>query len=367
MEKKCFMALYGPLESDARVLRSINCLTSQGYQITICTCNTKKSFSIGHNVNIVNTNIKQSPGGFLYFNLYCLIKYWKHRHFTDFIYLHDYFSVAVGCILSLVSKKPILYDAHELILPMKGEKLTMKYKIFVCLEKILVHRVEYVIEANSERRDLIKSAYGLNNVTYVMNISSVKYLHYSHEFKPEDKIKLVYQGVVSKSRNLDFFILSLEKLPSNINMVIIGDGDGLIRLKDLAIKKNLSDRVEFKGRMENDKMMTFLKSCHIGLISYPFHNFNNIYCSPNKIFEYASLSLPFVSTNQPFIQKIEREYKVGATYEYNDTESFCKTVLNVISNYSQYCKGFNQFLTDYNIDKEQDRLKSLINSLWSQQ
>lgn len=360
MNKACFMVLYGPLETDARVLRSIGVFNAIKKPVTIFTCNTRPGYEAGDNVEIVNVALKVGMLGYLYFCLRIFLYFLFNLRKFDLVYLQDFYSTVPGLLFHpFCRKKRIIYDAHELILPKDGEELSFRDKVFVKAEKKLCKKVFYTIEANQEREDIFKERYNLENVSHVLNISKLSFSAIKRELH-EDNITLVYQGVVAKERRLSFFVQCLAKLPDRYKMMIIGDGDALNELKELAETLNVSSRITFTGRLSNDEMLKKLEQCHIGIIAYPMTSLNNIYCSPNKIFEYSAQALPFLATEQPFFKNVQERYGIGRVYHNDDIASFTQETEELVANYDKCCEGFQAFLAEYSYDKEMERLASII-------
>lgn len=355
------MILYGPLETDARVQRTLGVLRRLKREIHITTCNTRPGYSVD-GVQIQNITFRKfGIKGYMNFCYKSLKSFWKDRHEINLIYLNDFYSVIPGLLISLIFPKyPILYDAHELILSDKDYKESKKNRFFAWFERILVGRVKKVVEANKERMDLIVSRYSLTNADYVLNISKMNFSSCHRKISKDGTIRIVYQGVLAKSRNLAFFLKCIKQLPDCFELIYIGDGDALNELKEEAKLLGIEKRVSFTGRLTNKDMLHYLSTCHVGIISYPFINFNNIYCSPNKIFEYAAMSLPFISTNQPFIVGVQERYSIGRTFNFNDVDSFIHEITILVNDYDSYRKGFEIFLNDYNYEKEMAKLERII-------
>lgn len=358
--KKIFMTLYGPLETDARVLRSIAAANAAGCQVTIITANTQGDFVVPDGVTMINYP-HLCIGGLQYlkFCLFCMKFFLKFRSDVDVLYLHDYFSTFLGLLFKPFCRhKKIIYDAHELILLRKGDYATLRDKFFIWSEKKLIHKVDLIIEANQEREDIFKQTYSLNNTTNVLNITQFKGIE--HRSLSDQKI-IVYQGNLTEERNLSFFIEAISYIP-DAKLLFIGDGRSMNRYKQMVKERKLESKVLFTGRLSNKDMMVKMKECSVGIISYPFTNLNNIYCSPNKIFEYAAISLPFIATAQPFIRMVEDKYHIGRTYEYGNIDSFVDNVKEIFSHYDDYNKT-ESFLNDYNYENEFKKMVNIFLSL----
>ena len=361
MGNKCFMTLYGPLESDARVLRSLGVFKAVGKEVTIVTCNTREGYSAGDGVDVVNLRLKVGHKGYLYFCIRTLLYYLGHARQFDLIYLQDFLSAVPGLLIRHFARnKRMIYDAHELIIPKDGQCLSKREAFFIGPERRLCNKVDVVIEANKERADLIRARYGLNNVTYVLNITKQAYNGRVRTLPGNGKIVLTYQGVISKERELSFFVDCLKALPERYQMLFIGDGDALLGMQERAEQLGVASRIEFTGRLSNEEMLKRLDDCHIGIISYPFTSYNNIYCSPNKIFEYAALGLPFIATEQPIFKNAQEQYHTGRTFRYGDVASFVEETEFLAKEYSTEFRQFERFLTDFSFNNEMERLRSII-------
>ena len=354
------MTLYGPLESDARVLRSLDVFREIGKPVEIITCNTRAGFSVD-GVKLVNLYLSPSRGGYLYFCFRVFFYYLFRGRRYDLIYLQDFYSTVPGLLLRLLSrKKRMIYDAHELILPAPGKKPAGRFKVFVVAERMLAGKVECVVEANAERAEIFRGQYHLSNVSHVLNISNVAYDGKRKELAEDGDVNLVYQGIITETRRLSFFIESMRDLPARYKLFLVGSGDDVENYKKLAEDHGVQDRVILTGRLGNKEMLAFLERCHIGIISYPMAGPNNYYCAPNKIFEYASKSLPFVATGQPFFKKIEQQYGTGRTFEAMDKASFVAGVEAVVEDYASMQDGLAKLLQDYNYATEHERMLRII-------
>ena len=128
--KSILMTLYGPLETDARVLRSIEAAVKADCKVIIITCNTHDNLQMHKDVVVINLPFKAlGAKSYVRFCWHCFkyIIFNKNRY--EILYLHDYYSVVVGRLcLPFVKKKKIIFDAHELILTYPKEKSVFKLR-----------------------------------------------------------------------------------------------------------------------------------------------------------------------------------------------------------------------------------------------
>lgn len=365
--KKVYLFLYGEINTDGRVQRSMEFLKSIGdIEIHLVSCGLI-DFPIE---GIIQHQIKLKPLGVTNYLMFRrdakrVIKSVDSK--TTIFYLHDYYSILLAPIVKSV-KGTFIYDAHELLLKAPGQKYTLREKFFIWTERRWAKDAYRVITANAEREKVMKDVYGLANTLNVLNIADYKYRQVAGTVH-SDADWIVYQGVVTESRKLSFFIKSLKFLPSNYKLMIIGGGpDGgpgdRELLEKIAENEGLSDRVHFTGRMANKDMMEKLKECKVGIITYPFNTYNNIYCSPNKLYEYTAIGMPVISSKQPFLEKVITEYRIGGMFDFENEKRFAETVLEIISNYGKYTRNIPRFIQDYNIQNEKEKFIHALKELF---
>lgn len=362
--RRVLMTLFGPLETDARVLRSIDTVLKKGYKLLIITYGTAGTFSPGGKYELINLK-KEFSNSYItqvYFTLYACFYYFRHKHDFDIIYLQDYYSTVPGMLLSFfVRHKKIIYDAHELLIAPRKYINDFKTKFYIWAEKKLIKRNNvFVVEANRERERIMRIHYRLKNITSVLNISKYTTVSLCNRTLPEEDVYIVYQGAMTVERNIPFYIRALKGLPNKIKLLLIGDGPCLSSYDGIIKSEKLDGRVITTGRLSNNEMMERLKGCSVGIISYSFSDWNNIFCSPNKIFEYSAISLPFIATDQPFMDTIAKKYKIGRTFAHDNEQSFVQNLQAILSNYQSYTEGMKQFLDDFNYETEMGRLSAIL-------
>lgn len=364
--KMIYLFLYGEINTDGRVQRSIDFIKSfYKVEIHLVSCGI-----IDYPIeSVIQHQVRMRPLGLSnYMNYFKvarrIIKSVDAKN--TLFYLHDYYSILLAPIVKSV-KGTFVYDAHELLLKASGQKYTLREKFFLWAEKRWAKDAYCVIAANAEREKIMRTAYGLANTLNILNIADYKCDRVIDRTISGD-IWIVYQGVVTESRRLSFFIHALKYLPSDYKLMIIGGGpDGGVgdkmKLEDIAEKEGLEERVVFTGPMSNREMMKTLLECKIGIITYPFDTYNNIYCSPNKLYEYTAIGMPVISSKQPFLKEVITKYKIGGLFDFENEEGFAETVQSIIVNYDEYVDNIPSFIHDYNIKIEKQKLIEVLKPL----
>jgi len=294
------------------------------------------------------------------------------------IHAHDYFMAFPGFVASWLSGSRLVYDAHELIIPEPGKSMNPRMYFWYLLERAIVNRADFVIAANKDRAHLMQRHYDLNIIPIVIqNISPkwdniiceseliTRYPTLSRKF-PNERL-LIYQGDVSLCRGIDRFLRALIYLPDNYRLIVVGGGPDLEKLISMAEPFERTGRFVALGRVDNKFLPFILQLADLGIITYSFEGLNNIYCAPNKIFEYAQAGLPMVSTDQLPLCKLIKRYYIGELIGKKDgPEDIALCIFKLIEKISLYKRNLKKFLVAHRWEDEilklQKNIIALINT-----
>lgn len=261
------------------------------------------------------------------------LSFWKHaimaarRMRPDIVVAENFFTTLPGYLSAIVGRARLIYDAYELIIPEVGARLPWRDWIWYRLERLVVKRCDVIIAANPERAALMQDHYRLaQRPEYMRNIPAqrcpaeleierVRAQYPALWRKSEDERILIYQGHLSAERGLMRFIEAMEYLPESWRLVIVGDGPDLPRLNAAAAPFSARGRYHAIGRIPNDQLAPITAACDVGIVTYPFKGLNNIYCAPNKIYEYFLAGLPVIASGQPTIRALIEALPFGTVFD----------------------------------------------------
>ena len=283
----------------------------------------------------------------------------------DIIVAHNYYLVLPLWVISHLTKKKTVYDSYELYVPTKKTNLDLRQSFFYFIEKIAIRKFDLVIAANEERARLMKAKFGLKKRPLtILNIST--------SFDSDDSLKitekypeinningrmiLVYQGFLGAGRDCSVFLKILKQLPSNYALLIIGGGPDLNYLKQLSKDIDIEDRIVFTGNIPMKDVHPLLKLCNFGLVSYPFSDLNNIYCSPNKIYEYPAAGLPMICSSQHSITRILRPYNIACFVDFMNIPETVSKIIKFTTDNSDFKIKLEKFLLDNSWEIELNKL-----------
>ena len=175
--------------------------------------------------------------------------------------------------------------------------------------------------------------------------------HELDDFFSTNRITIVYAGNVRSDSKVEELIQSLEENCKLYNVLIVGDGECLPRIRELSLTlKNV--KLFLTGTLPFNMLGTVLKRCNIAYMYYPITNLNNKFCSPNKLYEYASIGLPTICNNNPTIHEVYDKWNIGVCND-NILEAVNECVKNIDCK-RQNCYNFNEA---YTWEKEKKKLR----------
>ncbi len=82
--------------------------------------------------------------------------------------------------------------------------------------------------------------------------------------------------------------------------------------------------------MEPKELSVLTAQADLGIIPYKAVDLNHLYCSPNKLFEYAVAELPFLANDLPYLREVVDTYGFGAIADLSTPESAAAAIVNVV-------------------------------------
>jgi hypothetical protein len=234
-----------------------------------------------------------------------------------------------------------LYDTHKLY--------------FRKLKKFAQNSTVNVVPSNY-RAILQKHYYKLDNLAQIMHnrpfhhprqvtsISDTNARNILDNLK--NKKIILYQGGIDFVRNSHNLIKISEQLSEDYVLVMMGPLTE--RIKPLF--KN-SKKVYHIPRIDAPYHLEITGHAHIGIIDYRTDALNNIFCAPNKIFEYSGYGIPIVSNELLCLTPVSA-LKVGETFSYDRPVSFYKAIMKVSENHSFYRKNAINYFESVNVMEE---------------
>jgi len=144
---------------------------------------------------------------------------------------------------------------------------------------------------------------------------------------------IIYVGVMDKVRNLEVLIHAFHHLrlqTLNVKLLMVGDGDGIESLKQLAQKLGIREGIVFTGHVPQLQVPDYIAAADIGISPVPplpFYRFS----SPIKLFEYMAMAKPVIANNEiPEHQEVLKESGGGILVSFSP-EAFADAIVELIN------------------------------------
>jgi glycosyltransferase involved in cell wall biosynthesis len=152
-------------------------------------------------------------------------------------------------------------------------------------------------------------------------------LHEKYEIPAGSKI-VGFIGRLTFIKGIDISLEALSHIKDKVKFVflIIGPDEGYgDRLKLLARKLNIDDKVIFTGILNGEEKYSTIKSCDLFLLTSRDEGL------PMTVLEVAALGVPQVISSESNVPELA-EYKAGYIHSIHDVAGFAKSVEKVLNN-----------------------------------
>ncbi len=270
---------------------------------------------------------------------YRKIKTFIKRNNIHVIIIHEPELLEYGLKLKKKFGISLVFNAHEFY-PLEFEEninwLKKKGKFYDSLYKKVLPKYDLIINVGEYISKKCKELYDLNSII-IPNCSN-----YYPEFEKtkndtNKKVKLIHHGGINPTRKLEIMIQSLKGLENYFELDLMIDINLENSYHQYLIKliKNQSN-VKLIPLVPFEEIVSTIKNYDAGYYSIPGNSFNNLYCLPNKFFEFIQARLPIIIGPSPEMEKIIEKYKIGLVSKDFTERELRKTILLLKQNNSDF-------------------------------
>jgi glycosyltransferase involved in cell wall biosynthesis len=206
-------------------------------------------------------------------------------------------------------------------------------KVMRLLEKSSIWFSNHIIVTQSTSKDMLVSR-GVpeDKITVVLNVPD------ENVFKPASPssngnghFRLMTHGRIVDRYGLETLIRTVPLVKNeipNLEVKIVGDGEGLPRLRELADKLGVNEIIQFTGWLKADEIPAHISKADVCLVVIPA---GANPAMPNKLFEYSALGKPSVVTEIPAIKPYYDNNAV-AYYTAGDEADLARRIIELYQN-----------------------------------
>jgi glycosyltransferase involved in cell wall biosynthesis len=369
---KILMISESPFPEDPRVSKEAFTLTEAGYKISFIARNYdrkkakdeidevivyrippinffKKSTLSQSHIGVVLFRITSSIGYILEYFYFTFVSLFLSLYIAikegfDYVHIHNPPNtlVLIGILFRIFGKKYI-FDHHDLGPELYLSKYNVKdglfYRLLLAEEILCLKFANLVIATNESYKhiDIDRGAIQEEKVVVVRNgpdLNTFKLVSPDEELKKMEKTILAYLGVMGPQDGVDYMLRALHHIRYTIGRqdffcIIIGPGDALDDLKQLAKELRIEDFTRFTGFIPNQDLLRYLSTADICLDPNPSNPLNDV-STWIKVMEYMALGKPIISFD---LKETRFSAQKAAIYvPPNDEEKFAKAIVTLMDN-----------------------------------
>lgn len=221
------------------------------------------------------------------------------------------------------------------------------------LLKNYARRAHSVIVPEYNRACIFRVWWGLNRTPYVLpnapyRIDPMRQEDLSEKYQRlisdlNESVKgrkiILYQGLITPRRSLNGIAAAARQLGREFSFVIMGPQfDNYV--EDL---KAINPDIIWIPTIPAPYHLVITRMAHVGIVVYNFNNLNNIFCAPNKIWEYSYVSKPMICNDIPGLRYTVNIGNAGLCVETEEPEDVIAAIRVIDNDYEVFSKKANEF------------------------
>ena len=355
-KKVCIVVENLPVPFDRRVWQEATSLHEAGAEVTVICPQTKKyplEYEELDGIRIYRHPLPEAKGTFDYFKEYScalyhefrlLLKVFRKQGVQDVIHAcnpPDLIFIAAFVFFTFTRCK-FLFDHHDInpeLWIAKFGKKGLGYRAMILVERLTYFFAKHAIVTNESYKEIAmcRGKKHEEDVTIVRsgpNLSKLKVGQAKPEIKKGFKYLVGYIGVMGKQEGIDLLLSSVdyivnEKKRKDIRFCIMGGGPSLDELRALNESMNLTDYVDFPGRVSDEYLADVLNTADV-CVNPDLPSEMNDKSTMNKIMEYMAFGKPIV---QFTLKEGRFSAQEASLYAKNtDTDDFAEKILWLLDN-----------------------------------
>ena len=370
-----------PIPFDRRVWQEANTLKDAGAKVSIISPKMKgytKKYEVINDIHVYRHPLPLEASGALGYLLeYTTATFWQWW-LTLKIFFKKKFHVIHGCnppdlvfLIAFCYKLfgvKYVFDHHDInpeLYIAKYNKKGFFYKLLLCVERLTFATANYSIATNESYKAIAirRGKMNPNKVQVIRSGPKLDRLRITAgdiKYKKGRNYLIGYVGVIGEQEGLDLLLTSVKHIVQqrqDVQFAIVGGGTDLEKVKQLSITMQLTDYVDFYGRVDDDTLIDVLNTADVCVNPDKPTEMNNL-STMNKIMEYMALQKPIVQYD---LKEGKFSAQEASLYAFPDnTIDFAEKIIWLLNNPEERKRmgmyGYNRVLTTLSWEYESVKL-----------
>jgi len=311
-----------------------------------------KTFLRNKGIRCVDMEIKRK-GGMIFDKILCVLEYRRKAASVVKQYFNEgdllWYGTADSAFL-LTDKVGKKIKFVLTVLELYDNNRFYKYNI-----GRIIHSAQAVICCEETRADIMKHWWQLEQKPYVLvntpydhpkqlNLAGTIDFTTRMIKKFGDGLGIIYQGIFSKDRTITKLAIALDELDKDITLYLMGDARKGVREEISTIY----EKTIFLGFAPAPFHLEVTSHAQIGVAIYDDSSMNNLFCAPNKIYEYAGFGMPIIGSDVPGLRNTIEKYSAGICVDFDDVSAVKKAIIEIVNHYEEYSENAKKMFLSTN-------------------
>jgi glycosyltransferase involved in cell wall biosynthesis len=346
---KAIVSVINDLVTDQRVNKTCNVLRELGFDVLLVGRVKRDSLPLpkrNYRMHRMKLLFEKGPLFYAEFNIRLFIFLLFHR--ACLFFSNDLDTLLPNYLISKLKSFPLVYDSHEYFTE-TPELVNRKFvqNIWKNIEQWIFPKLNDVITVSQSIADLFHEKYR-NKVAVVRNIpplpSTIISDNPEHEIPGDLPVVLLQGSGINVQRGAEELVQAMQYV-KNARLLIVGGGDVINTLKQMAGELNLGSKIVFIQKVPLEELRYYTSRASLGVSLEKDTNINYRFMLPNKLFEYIHAGVPVLVSPMVEMKKIVDKYQVGETISSHDPEDIARHISKMINDqkrlnfYRENCKN----------------------------
>jgi glycosyltransferase involved in cell wall biosynthesis len=259
----------------------------------------------------------------------------------DILHAHDSNALLPVGLAARRTRRPFVYDAHELWLhrPNRGHAALYheaSRAYYAALQRWLVPRAAAILTVSEPIVRHLERVYDRSDVALVPNYpvllqrpAAAPLREMVGDGLPPGSPIVLHLGGIMASRGLEQLVLALPALPG-AHLVLLGGGDASA-LRALATERGVGERLHVVPPVASTMVEAYAAAADVGVVTTQPIGLNNRYSLPNKLFQYMAAGIPVLATDFPQIREVVVGSGAGLVADTRSSERIASALSSLLA------------------------------------
>jgi glycosyltransferase involved in cell wall biosynthesis len=157
---------------------------------------------------------------------------------------------------------------------------------------------------------------------------------------------ILYQGHIQADRDLSVVAEAVSQFGNELRLVVMGRSHG----GSLEGLKRICPSILHVPFVPAPHHLDITSHAHLGLACYDYSSLNNVFCAPNKIWEYAGFGIPVLCSDNPSLRSAVALSQSGKCVNLNDVREITDAIRQICDNYQHFSQRAGAFYDSLDIN-----------------